>query len=340
MTVGGTLYTIEQNANYLASNATTSVCTGSGTSLAYKLVTVTVTWPGMGQVQPIRADTLKAVGVGNGSLDQATLGTLAVLIASSTGSPQSGVTVTLAPGALTRVTGDDGCAVFAGQAGGTYTLSASMPGYAGVDNKQSATVGNLGVVAAAITRGTLMYDTTRSVDVRLDGAAGAYLPAGMPMRLGDNYLPEATFGVCSGAPTAGCTSGTPGVVQGLFPAVYAIKVGVCAETSPSQVTLDLRPAAAIVPVVTLPVATVTVDVRTLIPVASLAGRTVTAKHTGSCTEAYTLPATTAGGTQLILPYGTWTLSTPIAPASPVMVSATVTLSGTNKTPAVTLTVSS
>lgn len=336
-TVGGTLYTIKQNANYLASGATTSVCASSGSSLAYKLVSVTVTWPNMGAIKPIRADTLKAVGVGTDGLDQTNLGTIALLVAGSTGTPQSGVTVTLEPGTVTRVTGDDGCAVFAGQAVGSYTATASMAGYAGVGNTQTASVGSLGVTAATISRGTLMYDTTRSVVVQLDSTAGAHVPDGMPLRLGDTYLPEATYPLCSGTPTAACTSGTPGTVQGLFPEVYAIKVGACTEVTPSLATVDLRPAAADGSTVTVPVGTVTVEVRNAIGT-SLAGRTVTATHDSGCTETYTLPATAAGGSGLVLPYGTWTLSTPIAAASVVMVTSVVTVSPTAKTPSVLLTV--
>ena len=338
-TVGGTQYTIKQNANYLASGAATSVCASSGSSLAYKLVTVTVTWPDMGTIKPIRADTLKAVGVGTDGLDQTSLGTIALLVAGSTGTPQSGVTVTLNPGSVTRVTGDDGCAVFAAQTVGTYTATASMAGYAGVANTQTATVGSLGVTAATISRGTLMYDTTRSAVVQLDNTVGAYVPAGMPLRLGDTYIPEVTYPVCSGSPTAACTSGTPGTVQGLFPEVYAIKVGACTEVTPSQATVDLRPAAADGTTVTVPVGTVRVEVKNALGT-SLAGRTVTATHSSGCTETYTLPATTAGGSGLVLPYGTWTLSTPIAPASGVMVTSVVTVSPTTKTPSTLLTVAS
>jgi prepilin-type N-terminal cleavage/methylation domain-containing protein len=335
--VGGTTYTIKQNANYLASDATTSVCAGSGSSLAYKLVTVTVTWPNMGSIKPIRTDTLKAVGVGTDGLDQTTLGTLALLVTGSAGVPQAGVTVTLAPGGVTRVTGDDGCAVFAGETAGTYTATASMAGYAGVLGTQTATANSLGVIAATITRGNLVYDTTRSLDVRMDGTPGAYVPAGMPLRLGDSYVPEATYPVCTGSPTSPCTSGTPGVVQGLFPAVYTVKVGACTETTPSQLLgVDLRTATSTVPVVTVPVGTVTVDVRAA--GISLAGRLVTVTHATGCTETYSLPSTTAGGTGLVLPYGTWTLST-LDPVTRSAVTSSVTVSGTNKAPSALLTVS-
>src|SRR5664280_1267915 len=39
-TVGGTTYTITQTANYVVGGASTSVCSGSGDQLSYKLITV------------------------------------------------------------------------------------------------------------------------------------------------------------------------------------------------------------------------------------------------------------------------------------------------------------
>ena len=43
--VSGTTYTIAQSSRFLSADATTSVCTGTATVLAYKLVSVKVSWP-------------------------------------------------------------------------------------------------------------------------------------------------------------------------------------------------------------------------------------------------------------------------------------------------------
>jgi prepilin-type N-terminal cleavage/methylation domain-containing protein len=340
VTVAGITYTVKQTVRYQTPDNAGSVCSSTGTSLAYKLVRVSVTWPNMGAIPPVQADTLKAVGVGSDGLDQTSLGTLALQVSNASGGPQAGVTVTLSPGNVSHTTGDDGCAVFAALSPGTYSVSASMAGWAGIANTQAASVTNLGVSAAGITRGNLLYDTTRSVNVQLNSTTGAYLPSTMPLRLGDSYVPETTYPVCSGTPTAACSSGLPGTVQALFPAVYTVKVGACAETSPSQATVDVRPSEQPTPTVTVPVATVAIDVRKILVGTSLAGRVVTATHALGCNETYTLPSTTAGGSLLVLPYGTWTLSTPIAPLSPTQVSTTVTLSASNATPSTVLTVTS
>jgi prepilin-type N-terminal cleavage/methylation domain-containing protein len=77
--VNGTQYTVVRTANYVAEDSATTLCeTGSGsTRLAYKLVTVHVTWPNMGSVQPVRQDTLLALGLGFDGVDESK-GTIAV----------------------------------------------------------------------------------------------------------------------------------------------------------------------------------------------------------------------------------------------------------------------
>lgn len=336
-TIDVVTYTIRQNANYLPSGASGSVCVSSGADLAYKLVTVSVTWPAMGNVQPVRGDTLKSVGIGSGGLDQSTLGSLAVLVTGYDGTPRSGVTVSLPSRAATRLTGDDGCAVFAALSPGAYGVAASAYGYVGTQNTASVSVASVSVAAASITRTTITYDAARSVAVVL-GDATASLPAGMPLRVGSSYVTETTLPTCPNPVTSACTSGLPGTVQSLFPAAYTVKVGACTETSPSQVTVDLRGTATSTPSVTVPVGTVTVDVRNHSGT-SLAGRTVTVTHAPGCSETYTLPSTAAGGSALVLPYGSWTLSTPITPGSPTTTTASISVSPAAPAASAVLTVS-
>ena len=334
--VGGTTYTITQDANFVSTGATDSVCAGSSNSLAYKLVTVKVTWPGMpATTKPVRADTLRALGVGTDGLD-ATRGTLAVSVVGASGAPTEDVPVTLTPGNLRRTTGSDGCAVFPSLVPGTYTATASIAGYTGSLNTQTASVTGLGVVAAGVRRGVLLYDTVRSADVRTDAPAGAVVPPGFAVRAGDTYTAESTLPSCGGGSvTAACAVATPGLVRGLFPETWTFKVGACSEAAPSQVVADLRPAALALapPSVTIPVAAVRLDVRTA--AGSQAGRVVTATHAAGAGcpsgETWTLPSTAAGGAWLVLPYGTWTFT-----SANVAVPVTVTVGPANKTPSVTL----
>jgi prepilin-type N-terminal cleavage/methylation domain-containing protein len=337
-TVGGTTYTITQNANYVSSNSTTSVCTGSGNTLAYKLVSVAVSWPNMGNVKPVRGDILRAVGVGSDGLD-ATTGTLAVSLLGSTGQSTSGVQVTVSPGGLSRTTGDDGCAVFTGLTPGTYTASANSIGYVGTVNTQAASVSNLSVTAGHVSRGSLLYDSNRSVNYVFDAPATAAVPPGLPIRFGDSYVPEATLPTCIASSTSACGTAVPGTVKNLFPESYTLKAGSCTEATPSQTSVDLRSTTANGTSITIPVGTVTVKVAvSALPTIGITGRTVSLIHaaqTVGCTsgETYTTPSVATGST-LLLPYGTWTVSVPILDTHLVQVglaTQSITLDPTNKT---------
>jgi hypothetical protein len=285
--------------------------------------------------KPVRADTLRALGVGTDGLD-ATRGTLAVSVVGASGAPTEDVPVTLTPGNVRRTTGSDGCAVFPSLLPGTYTATASIAGYTGSLNTQTASLTGLGVVAGGVRRGVLLYDRVRSVDVETDAPAGAVVPPGFAVRAGDTYTVESTLPTCVGtAVPAACAVATPGLVRGLFPETWSFKVGACSEAAPSQVVADLRPAllALTPPTVTIPVGAVRVDVQT--PAGSQPGRAVTATHAAApgCPsgETWTLPSTVTGGAWLVLPYGTW-----IFTSSNVAVPVTVTVRPSNKYPSVTL----
>lgn len=331
--VGNIRYKISQTANYVAASGSTSICSGSGNSLAYKAVSVSVTWPNMGSIKPVRGDTLRAVGVGDDGLD-ATLGTVALSVVGSTSQTMSGVDIVLSPGGDRRTTGDDGCAIFVGLTPGTYTATANMPGYVGTANAQAATSNGLAVTAGAIARGTLLYDTRRSVNVVFDAPAGTIVPAGLVLRAGNSYVPESTLATCAAGATSACVSAVPGVVQNLFPESYQFKAGTCTEPTPSQIAADLRPTSANNTTVTVPVGWATVKVVLAIsPTIGLAGRTITAQHVSaagcSAGETYTTTSVAAGSVMLV-PYGTWTFSSPSAIAqaftfSPTSKTATVTL---------------
>ncbi|WP_158221216.1 prepilin-type N-terminal cleavage/methylation domain-containing protein [Kineosporia sp. R_H_3] len=325
-TVGGVTYTVKQTATYVPSDATSSVCTASAAGLAYKLVTVTVTWPGMGRVKAVRADTLKAVGIGTDGLDTAS-GSVAVSVVGASGAAVSDVVVTLSPGGATTTTGEDGCAVFTSLAPGAYTAAVDTGGYVGTTNAQASTLTSLGVSAGTIARGTLLYDTARSAQLVLTGPTGFTAPAGVRTVLRSSYVSETVYPVCTGA-AVGCVTALPGTAEHLFPTVYDVWAGTCADVktvSGAVTTVDLAPAASDGTTVQVRTGSVLVDVRSLLGT-SLTGRVVTATHAADaaglgqrCTtgETFTLPATTAGGVGVLLPAGTWTFTVPngVAPVT-------------------------
>ena len=310
--VSGTTYTITQDASFLTSNATANVCQSSGSTLAYKLVRVSVTWPDMGNVQPVTGDLLRAVGVtSSDGLDSST-GTIAVLITGGTGLPVSGVTVGVSGTTASQVTGSDGCAVFAGLTPQGYTVTASQTGYVGSANTTTATA-VISAAAGVVTRGSLLYDTERTINFAFDGPAGALIPSGMPIRIGGTYVAETTLGTCTGSDAQACVTAVPGAIQHLFPDSYTVKAGSCVETDQSAGLVDVRRVTANNSTVTVPMAAVTVKVNKSNGTAATA-RTASFIHASQSTgctsgETYTTPNVSAG-TTVLLPYGTWTVSVP------------------------------
>ncbi len=152
--VGGTTYTITQDADYVSSADTTSLCVGATSSLLYKLVTVRVTWPEMQRVAPVRGDTLRAVGLGSDDADAAR-GALTVVVRDESGAVVPGATVRLDGSGESRTTGSDGCAVFVDVTPGSYTVDVRPPPgptWAG----QSGTGGGLQVTPGEVRRTTVV----------------------------------------------------------------------------------------------------------------------------------------------------------------------------------------
>jgi len=132
--IEGTVFTITSTSRFV-SGAGAQSCTGSGVAKADVVQTTsTVTWPpnlsGHGAV------------VINGLVAPQAGGSLVARVNDPSSAPISGVTMSLsggpsAPGPL--ITDANGCAVFAGLAGGTYTVTAAEPGYVTLTNATSAT---------------------------------------------------------------------------------------------------------------------------------------------------------------------------------------------------------
>jgi Tfp pilus assembly protein PilV len=337
-TVGSIPYTVTRTISVASSTSGDSICASTGgTTIAYKLITVKVSWPSMGTAKPVRADTLRAIGVGQDA--SVTGGTAAVTVTGADG-PLAGVPVTLSSAGqtLTRSSGDDGCAVFTGLRASTYTASLSAPGYVGTANTQAVTQVVTSVSSAAIARATLLYAAPRSVSVAFATPTGATPVAGIPLRAGGTYVAgSAALPICTGSPVIACTSASPGTISGLYPDTYTVTAGACVEASSSSAAVALTGRApAAVPPVSVPLGAITVKVQTVLG-AQIAGRAITVTHAAQasgCTAGETYTATSVnGGQALALPYGTWTVST-AGLTTPV----TVTVSQTSRSAAATLTV--
>lgn len=315
--VNGVEYTVTQTANYVASSSGSSLCSGttsSGTKLAYKLVTVLVTWPNMGSVQPVRQDTLLNLGIGfNGVATDK--GTGAVGVVDEAGQPVAGVTVTLTPSSVQRLTGVDGCAVFTGLAPGTsYTATAAAPGFVSPVGAPTATSGTFTVTASGVTRVPVRYQRAGALAATLVAPGGLVPPALLELTLSSSNFPtpERIFADCSSVATSPqyCVSGQPRTASALFPGQYGVWPGSCSDAKPSSpVTAAVRPAQSTP--VSLPLAGVVVDVRDSMG-KPLAGKTVYALHAADtgCLSGTVWPLAPAGASSqsLALPPGTWSFS--------------------------------
>ncbi|GAB4067613.1 hypothetical protein GCM10028777_24130 [Angustibacter speluncae] len=310
-TVGGTTYTISQTASYTTQDTTTNLCAGSAGKLAHKLVTVTVTWPGMGNIRPVRADTVRALGVGDEGLDEAT-GALAVGVKNATGDPVGGVTVTLSPGGTTFTTGPDGCAVFVGlaaAAGGTdYTASVNQVGYVGQLNTQAVSVVQ-GVTRGTVSVTSLSYEPSRTLTVATSQPSG-YTPVnGIPIGIRSSFTSSGRVLPTCGTGTA-CATGLPGQVRNIYPATYDVWAGNCTthpRPSGTFSTVDASPAGA---TTTVPLGGLRVrrtSTALLVPDGSTVR--VTTQSAGGCTagQTYDLPALASGNSRGALPPGTYTV---------------------------------
>lgn len=315
--VNGVEYTVTQTANYVSSGSGTSLCGGTSTSsstLAYRLVTVVVTWPNMGRVQPVRQDTLLSLGIGfNGTA--ADKGTGAIAVVGESGQPVPGVTVTLSPSGVHRVTGIDGCAVYTGlQPGTSYTATAAQPGYVTPPGNPTATSAAFTVTANGVTRVPVTYQRAGALAATLVAPGGLAPPATLELTFSSSNFPtpERIFADCSIVATSpqGCVTGQPRTASALFPGQYGVWPGSCSDAKPSSVvTAAVTPEQSVS--VSLPLAGVRVEVRDALG-QPLSGKTVYALHAADtgCLSGTIWPLSPAGGStqSLALPPGTWSFS--------------------------------
>ena len=310
--VNGVTYDVTQTVQPVAADSSVSLCTGAPASsnvrLAYKLVTVTVTWPGMGSARPVREDTLLHLGIGRDGMDPAK-GTAAVGVTGGDGQPRSGVVVTLAPGGATFTTGSDGCAVFSDLSPSVaYTAAVEQSGHVAKAGTKRLLSSPFSVTASGVTRVPLSYDRTGTLTAGFS-APGSY-PA--PAALGVTVsAPDQLLRQCASSDPYGCVTGSPRTAGALYPATYSVWAGLCSDgrsTAPVSATVTSGGTTH----VTLPLAAVQVQVQSSTG-APLTGRSVVAQHAadGTC-SAETWPMTPSGAAiqTLALPAGTWTFSVP------------------------------
>ena len=332
-TVEGVPYTMTQNTHWVRKNATGAAagpCQSPPTAanpLAYIAVTTTVTWADMHGVLPVQTDTVVSPPVG--VYDQ-TEGHIRVTVLNAASQPVSGTIVTISnPSAGvsdTATTGADGCAFFAYQPAGAYTVTLSS-GVGKVDGQGNATpLQNVTVKSASTSTVQFVFDTAATLSLTLSSISGYTVPSAVPVSLGNTALQPTGVLSYSGS---GISRSIPSLFP--YPSGFQAWAGSCSDADQQGVNplggpyysgAIRDPAIAMTPGGTSPGAIV-------LPSTSLRFRrstsitnySVTATHAGSgdagcpTAESYvlatglTIPTSASGvAVNVSLPYGTWDIT--------------------------------
>ncbi len=319
-TIDNVPYTVNRDTEWTYPSATSGPCQAPvGSSLAYLEVNVYVQWPNMAGVPAPTSETVITPPVGTYNK---TTGHIAVLVLDAAGAPQEDVTVTLSPGSEpAQVTPVDGCAFFAFQSVGSYTVTLNSSGYVN-DQGVTAPAQTVSVVAGTKSSLTFQYDQASTLNLTMQGAAGGIVPSNLPITLGQTQLAPNGKKTVTGATN-------PRTIPGLFPYVsgYEAWAGNCLDSDPEGVNTSgaaYYPGAsrdAPIGVVagstssgTVTMGTLRVQARTMAsaprPSIAITLSSTHATEAGGCaTATYTASGTTDAGGDLLfaLPYGSWTV---------------------------------
>jgi type II secretory pathway pseudopilin PulG len=313
-------YTVTQDVSWTSPGGTSTACnvpSGGGAALAYKRVTVTVTWPDMGGVAPVSSQTLLTPPSGTFDPND---GHILVQVFDRDAAPLAGQTVTISgPESDGQPTTSDGCVFFAYLDPGTYTVSLNTSGYVGRQGDQPATQ-TVAVTATQISTLQFDYDRAATLAVTLTTPSGpptAAVPSPIDLTVANSNLTVGTKSFSE----ASTGSGTPRTVTPLFPYAsgYQVWAGDCADADPALYpggsrgpTLASNPSATTAGTAALGAVDVTVR-RTSITGSLEPSATVRGIHavgTG-CTAGETLTSATltssGGQLRLALPYGIWSI---------------------------------
>jgi prepilin-type N-terminal cleavage/methylation domain-containing protein len=301
-TVDGVDYAVRQDVEWQDQGSDNGPCDG-GTSLDFVRADVSVRWPNMSGVAPVRSQTLLTPSAG--SFDPAK-GNIAVQLRNRDAADLEGVPVkaTGPSGTFTRSTTASGCAFFPNLTPGSYTLSLSSVGY--VDGQGVASPSQSVTVSAGATQSRQFdYDQGATLAVTMSAPGGGTVPSALAVTLGNTHYPTPRYKTFTG-------TGTSRTIANLFPYPegYQMWAGECSDAKPPTATDDAIDGPVATPpglttTATLQIPTVTLQVlRAGVPVPGVA---VTAVHdTSTCTSSFVVGTTDATGTvKAVVPFGRW-----------------------------------
>ena len=183
VTIDGTTYTMAQTVRWVTGpDASVDTCAGTGSTL-YKSVSITATWPSMGDVKPVRSDTVLTPALNDVNPNYITI---PIKVRDATNTGKSGVAVTLSGTGVSttsQLTDNNGCVLFANVPPGNYSAtvtSASTPAtvnWQGVSN-YSFPVGTT-IAGTWLSTYDFQWDTSAQLTLTPTGASGYQVPAGV-----------------------------------------------------------------------------------------------------------------------------------------------------------------
>jgi Tfp pilus assembly protein PilV len=223
--VGSVTYTISSAANWVDDASGSTTCGPGSSGADYLKVSTTVTWPTMGNVKPIKSESLFAVPAGLGSIKSQVVG--------RSGAAMPGIQLALAgPRTGSGTTDTLGCLFFGYLPVGSYTATVNQAGY--VDKTGAQSVAQTTSVANSATSSLVyFYDRAAALTVSFDtkiGAAAVSAALGKGFQVANSNLPAPnTRAFTSGSAAASISSGSV-----LFPFSdgYAVYGGSCAANDP------------------------------------------------------------------------------------------------------------
>ena len=228
LTLDNQPYTVTRNVEWLPAGTGQSPCDGGSTVTYPSLgVTVTVTWPNMGNIQPVSSSTVLTPS--KNTLNS-TLGFVAVKVTNADGSRSEDTVVSLTGpgGTFNDTTASDGCAVFATSTPGTYTASLNTVGY--VDNYGNQLASKtVAVTAGSLAQRSFFYDQAATLNVTMSTANTYALPTSYPyVSLANTNLQPSGFLY---KPASSATT----TIASLWPATdgYTSWAGQCQQADPA-----------------------------------------------------------------------------------------------------------
>jgi len=237
-----TCYTINSQSQFQPEPAATSGCTAGTGSRDYLLLTVSVSWTGMGVLHPVKASTIASPPSGSVVPNS---GTILVNVVDSRNVGISGVVLTgSGAGTFSGTTGSTGCVLFRNLAAGNYTMAVGGTAAGMVDQNGNAPSNQtVSVVDQGTNTVNLQYD--RPGALRVSFTTKDY--AGAVVNSTADGITASNSGMSVAKTFTGANSPTLTTTSTLFPfpspSTYSVYAGTCPTNNPDPTANGSNPLA-------------------------------------------------------------------------------------------------